>query len=132
MKSELIHFTTSSKFEEVYSEIKSSIIRSGFLLLHEIDTQKILANHGYNISQLKQLLCYHPKYVDIILMNDSLAINEVPIKIVIYQLNENEVEVSVPDPEAQLKQYNGLIKMGTQVKRILKDILGQYYLENYT
>lgn len=92
-------------FDEVYDQLKSNIQKEGLVLLHEIDTQLIVAKFGIPIKPLKQILFFHPKYIERILKEDNLAINEVPIKMVVYELGKNLVQLSFPDLGKRLEEY---------------------------
>lgn len=122
MKTAIIEKVFDLPFDEVYNSIRKNVLSDGFLLLHEIDTKTIVAKHGVQISSLKQLLFFHPTYIKLILSQDHLAINEIPIKIVIYELKNNGVSVSVPNLGVNLRDY-GLGKMGDELNERIKDVL---------
>ncbi|MEZ5047175.1 MAG: DUF302 domain-containing protein [Chitinophagaceae bacterium] len=105
MKLAIIQKTYSLPFYEVYQKLKENIITEGFLLLHEIDTQKIVASHSIEISKLKQILFFHPRYIQQIVTQDDLAINEIPIKIVLYEMPDKQIRISCPNPILRLHNY---------------------------
>lgn len=105
MKSAIIERTYDSTFAKVYDTLRDNITANGFLLLHEIDTQKIVSKHGVIISPLRQLLFFHPKYIEVIVKHDALAINEIPIKLVVFEKKVNQISVSYPNPILKLKDY---------------------------
>ena len=63
MKKEIIERIVYSPFETVYTQLKENILAEGFLILHEIDTQSIVSKHGIIIKPLKQILFFHPNYI---------------------------------------------------------------------
>ena len=106
MKSAIIEKSIQQPFNEVYATLRKNITSSGFLLLHEINTQSIVSKYGISIKPLKQLLFFHPDYIEKITRQDILAINEIPIKIVIAEMDNGSVSVSFPNPENNLSDYN--------------------------
>ncbi len=106
MKSAIIERTFDLPFEEVYNSIRNNIVANGFLLLHEINTQEIVAKHGMKIRPLGQLLFFHPKYIEKIINEDELAINEIPIKVVVIEKDDGIISVSFPNPVVNFSDYN--------------------------
>jgi len=106
MKSAIIEKEFNIPFDELYDAIRANIVSNGFLVLHEIDTQQIVANFEIKIKPLKQILFFHPKYIKKITSQDILAINEIPIKLVITEKENGIVNVSFPNPILNLSDYN--------------------------
>ncbi|MDF4202831.1 DUF302 domain-containing protein [Maribacter sp. SA7] len=106
MKSAIISKSINAPFTEVYETIRNNVLSSGFLLLHEIDTQNIVSKHGVVIKPLKQLLFFHPDYIQKITAQDILAINEIPIKVVVAEEDNGSINVSFPNPVLNLSEYN--------------------------
>lgn len=75
------------------------------MLLHEIDTQAIVAQQGITIPPLTQLLFFEPKYIAQIMANDPLAINDIPLKLVLRQLDETTTQLSFKNPVGSLQDY---------------------------
>ncbi|HDZ06209.1 hypothetical protein LCGC14_0292110 [marine sediment metagenome] len=115
MKSAIIHKLIERPFNDVYEIILKNIIAHGFLVLHEINTQSIVGKHGITIKPLKQILFFHPDYIKKITNQDILAINEIPIKIVISEEKNGVVNVSFPNPETNLRDYNLDLDIGNEL-----------------
>ncbi len=115
MRSSIIEKTTTLPFETVCQLIRNNIASNGFLILNEINTQKIVVQQGIVIPKLIQILFFHPRYISIILENDPLAINEVPIKIVIREIKDCNTSVSFPNPEMSFREYNSLGKLALEL-----------------
>lgn len=106
MKATVLNKTLGYSFYETYTMLKKRIKQNGFLLLHEINTQNIVAKQGIIIPKLIQLLFFEPKYVGQIMENDPLAINDIPLKFVIRNLGNGHSEVSFQNPIGNLQDYN--------------------------
>ncbi|MEC7771840.1 MAG: DUF302 domain-containing protein [Bacteroidota bacterium] len=105
MKAHVIHQTLPVPFGQLYGALKKRIVEHGFLLLHEIDTQAIVAQQGITIPPLTQLLFFEPKYIAQIMANDPLAINDIPLKLVLRQLDETTTQLSFKNPVGSLQDY---------------------------
>ncbi|MEO1054048.1 MAG: DUF302 domain-containing protein [Bacteroidota bacterium] len=106
MRSTVIRIEINKPFLGVYETLKKRIVEEGFLLLHEINTQKIVAGHGVNIPALRQLLFFEPKYIEQIMKSDTLAINDIPMKLVLLDMENGKTDVSFQNPTGSLKDYN--------------------------
>lgn len=106
MKTHVIHQTVPVPFGQVYGALKKRIVDHGFLLLHEIDTQAIVAKHGVRIPPLRQLLFFEPKYIAQIMANDPLAINDIPLKLVLQQVDAHTTQLSFKNPMGSLQDYD--------------------------
>jgi len=105
MKAHIVHQTLPLPFGQVYKTLKQRITEQGFLLLHEIDTQAIVAKHGVSIAPLRQLLFFHPKYIAEIMANDPLAINDIPLKLVLQEIDAHTTQLSFKNPVGSLQDY---------------------------
>ncbi len=123
MKAHVSHQILPLPFGQVYETLKKRIVAHGFLLLHEIDTQAIVAKQGVAIPQLRQLLFFEPKYIAQIMGNDPLAINDIPLKLVLQEVDAQTTQLSFKNPVGSLQDY-GLdpamaAEMLERVKRIV-------------
>ncbi|MCK0159594.1 DUF302 domain-containing protein [Allomuricauda sp. F6463D] len=105
MKTNVNHQTLQQPFGQVYNTLKKRIVAHGFLLLHEIDTQAIVAKQGVAIPQLRQLLFFEPKYIAQIMENDPLAINDIPLKLVLQEIDAQTTQLSFKNPVGSLRDY---------------------------
>ncbi|WP_431162015.1 DUF302 domain-containing protein [Flagellimonas beolgyonensis] len=105
MKTHVEHQLLPLPFGQVYSNLKQRITDHGFLLLHEIDTQAIVAKHGITIPPLRQLLFFEPKYIAQIMAGDPLAINDIPLKLVLQEVDDHTTQLSFKNPVGSLQDY---------------------------
>lgn len=124
MKSAIIETTVSKPFDEVLETLRINIVSNGFLVLHEINTMEIMAKQGIKIDPLRQLLFFHPTYMESVLRIDPLMVNEVPLKIVVRAVSPEETSVSYPNPTETMHGYIGVeilaAELNEKVKRIVK------------
>lgn len=126
MKATVIKRTLNLGFLNTYLEIKDRIQQNGFLLLHEINTQKIVSKYGIIIPELIQFLFFEPKYIDQIIDEDPLAINDVPLKIVIRDLGDDTTEVSFQNPVMDMEDYDLEQVMLEELRERIDQILNFY------
>jgi uncharacterized protein (DUF302 family) len=105
MRAAIIETNLEKPFGYVFDELKKCIMANGFLLIHEINTQEILAGSGIEILPLRQLLFFHPMYMKQILDHDTLAVNEAPLKIVVREISNRQTNISFPDPRINFGDY---------------------------
>ena len=123
MKAHVIRQTVPVPFGQLYGALKKRIVDHGFLLLHEIDTQAIVAKHGVSIPQLKQLLFFEPKYIAKIMSNDPLAINDIPLKLVLQEIDAQTTQLSFKNPVGSLQDYGLDPEMAAELLKRVQGIL---------
>jgi uncharacterized protein (DUF302 family) len=123
MKAHVEHQTLPLPFGQVYGTLKQRITEHGFLLLHEIDTQAIVAKHGITIPPLRQLLFFEPKYIAQIMANDPLAINDIPLKLVLQEVDANTTQLSFKNPVGSLQDYGLNAEMAEELLKRVQGIV---------
>ena len=105
MKAHVEHKLLPLPFGQVYNTLRQRITDHGFLLLHEIDTQAIVAKQGITIPPLRQLLFFEPQYIAQIMAGDPLAINDIPLKLVLQEVDAHTTQLSFKNPVGSLQDY---------------------------
>ncbi|MBO0341015.1 DUF302 domain-containing protein [Flagellimonas profundi] len=123
MKAHVIHQTLPVPFGQLYGALKKRIVEHGFLLLHEIDTQAIVAQQGITIPPLTQLLFFEPKYIAQIMANDPLAINDIPLKLVLHQVDAHTTQLSFKNPVGSLQDYGLKPEMADELLERVQGII---------
>jgi uncharacterized protein (DUF302 family) len=108
-------------FEHTLDRLRQGIQAQGFLLLHEIDTQKIVKAHGVEIAGLKQLLFFHPRYIKAILAANSAGVVEAPLKFVVMEAPPS-VMVRYTQPRYLFGRYTALEEIGEMLDSIVRTI----------
>ncbi len=76
-------------FEATLAQLKSAIAAAELWLVHEIDTQMLVAKAGLQIRPTRQLLFFHPRYMVRLLAENAAALPEVPLKVVVTEDEED-------------------------------------------
>lgn len=100
-----VHRTTSLTVDAVELRLKAEIQAAGFWVLHQIDTQKLLARDGYRILPARQILFFHPRFMAPIVRADPAAIIEAPLKFAILELPGVETQIRWNSPAISFSRY---------------------------
>jgi uncharacterized protein (DUF302 family) len=127
MKTNNITVTAGIPFNVLLQNAREAIAGNGFLLLHEINPQAILASHGIATGPVRQLLFFHPVYMQSLLENDPDAVIEAPLKLVLREINETTTAVSYFDPALHLQGYRGLDSLRTRLQTAMENVLAHLF-----
>jgi uncharacterized protein (DUF302 family) len=92
-------------FDRLLPKAVSAITEHGFLIIHQIDPQAILARHGMEVERIRQLLFFHPVYMRQILFLSPDAVIEAPLKLVLREAGEGCTSISYFDIVAHFSGY---------------------------
>jgi uncharacterized protein (DUF302 family) len=97
--------TSAVPLPEIVARSRSANEAEGLWNLQEIDPQALLSHGGYEIRAARQLLFFHPRFVDRLLAADPAALLEAPLKFVVLELPDGTVTVRWADPMAGFARY---------------------------
>lgn len=123
MKTDKINTVIDQPFEQVLTAARKAIVNNGFLLLQEINPQAVLASHQIIIGPIRQLLFFHPAYMQQILQADPDAVIEAPLKLVLREVNDHTTAVTYSNPVLQLQGYSGLETLGSELSQRVTALL---------
>ena len=58
-----IQIASPRSFDETIETLRAAIVAADMMILHEIDTQSIVARAGILIPGVRQLLYFHPRWM---------------------------------------------------------------------
>lgn len=125
MRTDNITLLIEQPFDTVLSNAREAIANNGFLLLHEINPQAILATQQIVIGKVRQLLFFHPVYMKQLLDLDPSAVIEVPLKLVLRATDTGATMLSYHLPEQHFQGYSGLEALGKELQVKIKEIVAQ-------
>ena len=117
-----VMITSPHSFEDTLDRLKQAIKAVDFLLIHEINTQKILANNGIKIAGLRQLLFFQPAYMQRLLTMNPEAILEVPLKLVVIESIDKPVVAYYRKPTELFAHYEGFLEFAEELENVVIDI----------
>lgn len=118
----LIKAKSKFDFDETVERLKNAIETAEFLLIHEINPQQILAKHGIAIKKFKQLLYFHPNYMKQLLETNPEAVIQAPLKFIVREEKNGEVEILYMKPTNLFGSYFELDELGKMLEKITVDI----------
>jgi uncharacterized protein (DUF302 family) len=118
------HRTIASRFdfETTLTTLRESIGAAEMMVLHEIDTQAIIARAGISSGGLRQLLYFHPRFMKRVLDGNASAVIEAPLKFVVREVDSGGVNVHFWQPTATFGRYAGLESLGAELEPIAEKI----------
>lgn len=116
---------TGASFDALLARAVDIITENGFLLIGEIDPQAILMKHGIETGKVRQLLFFHPVYMQQILAKEPAAVIEAPLKLVLRELACGGTAVSYFDPVAHFAGYDLLEDLANELRHKQESILAQ-------
>lgn len=118
---ENIAVSSPFSFGETLDFLRGRIAGADMMVLHEIDTQAIIARAGVESLGLRQLLYFHPRYMKRVLEGNPAAVIEAPLKFVVRETAEG-VLVHRISPRFLFGRYQGLSELGEELELLASRI----------
>jgi uncharacterized protein (DUF302 family) len=112
-----------TSFDETLQLLRDRINLSGMLLLHEINTKEILQKHGIRIADFRQLLFFHPNYMNRLLEMEPHAALEVPLKIIVRELDNGRSEFWFKNADVSFGGYSGMKDLANELDKKIQFIV---------
>jgi len=122
MKADTICKVVSIDFDEVLSVVKETILNDGFLIIHEINPQQILASYQIETLRIRQVLFFHPKFMKEIIQHNPSAIIEAPLKYVISEIDNERTMITSFNLDTHFKGYHNLEPLVTKLKESISEL----------
>ena len=110
-------------FDKTIEKLKDAIAVRDLWLIVEIDPQMFLERAGLAIQPTRQLLFFHPRYMERLLRADTRALQEVPVKVVIMADAAGHVVMRGPDMRVAFARYSGARSLGQELSILCKEII---------
>lgn len=111
-------------FDKTIDRLKKAIEQQDLWLIHEINPQALLARADMAIGKARQLLFFHPRYMEKLLLADARALPEVPLKIVLVETADGKTILRGPDIRKALAHYHGMSELAAELEKLLITIVG--------
>ncbi|HLO68360.1 MAG TPA: DUF302 domain-containing protein [Holophaga sp.] len=105
-------------FEATLERLRLAIGAEGLWLIHEIDTQGLVAREGHAIPPLRQLLFFHPRFLIRLLEECPGALTDAPLRVIVRETPGGGVEVGHPGLSPALGEGQGCATMGGTLRGI--------------
>ncbi len=108
-------------FDETVETLRAAIVAADMMVLHEIDTQAIVKRGGIEISGVRQLLYFHPRWMKIVVETAPDAVIEAPLKFVVRE-TQSGTQCNYSWPSQTFGRYAGLEQMAGELDEIARQI----------
>lgn len=105
-------------FEATLDRLKQAIAGETLWMIHEIDTQRLLAKEGHVIPPFRQLLFFHPRSMIRLITGDPGAQVDAPLRILVREDAQGEVWVQHPALSPALGPGGALGPLGQELQGI--------------
>jgi len=119
-------------FGETLNVLRSAILSEEMLILHEIDTQKIVTGYGVPAHPITQLLFFHPRFIARILDADARAVIQAPLKLVVQEEATGVATVDWIKAPYSFAAYKDLQEVGEELEQIVERIAGRLTISQDT
>ena len=116
-----IQIASPHSFDETVERLRAAIVAAEMMILHEIDTQAIVRRGGIEISGVRQLLYFHPRWMKTVVETAPDAVIEAPLKFVIRE-TKNGTQCNYSWPSQTFGRYTGLEQMARELDAIVARI----------
>jgi uncharacterized protein (DUF302 family) len=110
-------------FDQTITKLKDAIAARDLWLIAEIDPPMLLARVGLHVQPMRQLLFFHPRYMERLLRADARALQEVPVKIVVLADASGHIVMRGPDMTIAFERYPGAHALGQDLSRLCREIV---------
>ena len=110
-------------FDQTIARLKEAIAAQDLWLIAEIDPRMLLARAGLAIQPARQLLFFHPRYMERLLRADARALQEVPVKIVVMADASGHVVMRGPEMRAAFDRYADARSLGEELSMLCGKIV---------
>lgn len=116
-----IQIASPHGFEQTVETLRGAIVAADMMILHEIDTQAIVRRGGIEISGVRQLLYFHPRWMKTVVETAPDAVIEAPLKFVIRE-TANGAVCNYHWPSQTFGRYDGLETTARELDEIARRI----------
>jgi len=104
-------------FARILDALRASIVREEMMVLHEINTQAIIARAGVESMGLVQILYFHPRYMKRVLEGNPAAVIEAPLKFAVRETPDGTF-IHRLSPRFLFGRYQELHGLGEELEQI--------------
>ncbi|MFQ5799336.1 MAG: DUF302 domain-containing protein [Bacteroidota bacterium] len=110
-------------FDDTVELLKSAIEGQNFMVISELDIQKMLRMVGVQRKGMKKIFFLHPSYMKRILEANRHATAEPPLKIDIMEMPNGRAMVRYIKPSHIFGQYEGMEEISKELETVLLKLM---------
>ncbi|MCB8883725.1 DUF302 domain-containing protein [Acidisoma cellulosilytica] len=113
------------EFEATLERLRQAISAHDLWLIHEINPQMLAARADYAMLPARQLLVFHPRYLERLLIADPSAVPEIPLKLIVLSMPDYTVTVRYCTATALLGRYPTLTTLAAELDKVLESLVSE-------
>jgi uncharacterized protein (DUF302 family) len=121
----LVTVSSSRGFDETLSLLKQAIEGENLMVIQEINPQQMLRLVGMRVGGMRQILFFHPRYMQQIFEANRNGGIEPPLKILVMERPDGSVAVRYHDPVHMYAPYQGLDGIAAEFKDIFERVVAK-------
>lgn len=114
---------SSRSFDATVDVLSQAIEGENLMLVHEINAQQMLRMVGVRTGGMKQILYFHPRFMQQIIETNRNGGIVPPLKILVMERPDGGVMVRYHDPVALFSEYQGLGGVAQELKGLTERIV---------
>ena len=114
---------SSRSFDATVDVLSQAVEGENLMLVHEINAQQMLRMVGMRTGGMKQILYFHPRFMQQIIETNRNGGIVPPLKILVMERPDGGVMVRYHDPVALFSSYQGLGAVAQELKGITERIV---------
>ncbi len=114
---------SSRSFDATVDVLTQAIESENLMVVHEINAQQMLRMVGVRTGGMKQILYFHPRFMQQIIETNRNGGIVPPLKILVMERPDGGVMVRYHDPEALFSSYQGLEGVAQELKGITERVV---------
>ncbi|MFQ5679932.1 MAG: DUF302 domain-containing protein [Gemmatimonadota bacterium] len=120
----LITSRSSHGFNQTLATLRQAIEGENLMVVHEINPQQMLRMVGMRVDGIRQILFFHPRFMQRIIAANPNGGIEPPLKLVVMERPDGTVMVRYHDPVHQFAPYAGLEGVAEELAAIVDRVVG--------
>jgi len=111
-------------FSETVNKVKGAIEDQNFMIIKEIDGQKMMRMAGKQTKGMKQLFFMSPKFMRKVAEANKMAVIQIPLKLIVMENNKG-VMIRYFLPSTLLANYKGTEAVAKQLDSMVVNIIAE-------
>ncbi len=119
----LVTVPSAHDFETTLATLKQAIEGENLMVVHEINPQQMLRMVGMRVRGMRQILFFHPRYMQRILETNRNGGIEAPLKLIVMERPDGSAMVRYHDPVHQFGPYDGLEEIAAELRAVFETVV---------
>lgn len=119
----LVTARSTHSFNETLGLLKQAIEGQNLMVVHEVNPQQMLRMVGMRVDGMRQILFFHPRYMQRIIEANPNGGIVPPMKLIVMERPDGGVTVRYHDPVDAFAPYEGLGEVAAELRQLVETIV---------